>query len=77
MAERLKKKGDLVQYWYNTGAFGYQIAYAVVIKAGPKTYTVQFRSGNRNRVRQESPELKLITDPELLAEALKELKEYL
>ena len=67
--EPLKKKGDLVQYWFDTGAMGMTIAYGIVEKAGKVTYTIRSESGIKNRVRQDYKEVKLITDPELLAEA--------
>ena len=46
------KRGEYVQTWFDTGAFGYEILYGVVISAGPKTYRVRWESGLTNRVRQ-------------------------
>jgi len=46
------KRGDLVQYWFDTGCRGHQWLYGVVIAAGPKSYTVRWESGVCNRLRQ-------------------------
>lgn len=48
------KRGDYVQYWFDTGAMGTTILYGVVITSGPKTYTVEWESGIKNRLRQNS-----------------------
>jgi hypothetical protein len=45
------KKGDEVQTWFDTGAFGARILYGVVIASGPKAYRVRWESGSTNRVR--------------------------
>lgn len=47
--------GDVVRYWFDTGAFGCQILGGVIIKSGPKTFTVLWESGNRNTARHDSP----------------------
>lgn len=46
------KRGDLVQYWFDTGCRGHQWLYGVVIAAGPKSFTVRWESDNRNRLRR-------------------------
>lgn len=46
------QKGDEVQTWFDTGAFGMRQIYGVVIAAGPKAYRVRWESGSTNRVRQ-------------------------
>jgi hypothetical protein len=46
------KRGDPVQTYFDTGAFGYSLLYGRVIKAGPKTFTVLWESGLTNRLRQ-------------------------
>ncbi len=46
------EKGDIVSYMFDTGAMGLDVLYGVVSHAGPKTFTVVWESGNRNRVEQ-------------------------
>jgi hypothetical protein len=49
------KRGDQVQTWFDTGAFGAKILYGVVITAGRKVYFVQWESGLTNRIKQGDP----------------------
>lgn len=58
--------GDIVRYWFDTGAFGYVYIYGIVEKAGPKRFTVRWESGIRNRPEQGSTLVTLVTDPEEL-----------
>lgn len=44
--------GDVIATWFDTGAFGAQILFGVVIAAGPKAYRVRWESGRTNRVEQ-------------------------
>ena len=68
-------KGDLVQYWFDTGAFGAKILFGVVIKAGPKAFTVRWESGIQNRIRQDHHKgVELITDKDLLAEVRPDMR---
>lgn len=46
------KIGDVIATWFDTGAFGAQILFGVVIAAGPRTYRVRWESGATNRVEQ-------------------------
>lgn len=46
------KVGDVIATWFDTGAFGAQILFGVVIAAGPKAYRVRWESGSTNRVEQ-------------------------
>lgn len=62
------KKGDLVKYWFDTGCRGYQYLYGVVIKSGPKTFTVQWESGIRNRRPQNCRQV-LLVEKNRLADA--------
>jgi hypothetical protein len=48
-----KRIGQHVWTWFDTGALGSQVLQGQVIKAGPKTYTVEWVSGARNRVAQD------------------------
>lgn len=71
----MKAKGQFVQTWFDTGAMGAAILFGYVIKAGPKTYTVMWESGIRNRIQQTLLGITIIKDKELLAEAEKTFKE--
>jgi hypothetical protein len=44
--------GDHVETYFDTGAFGCTLLYGTVVAAGPKTYTVEWESTARNRIRQ-------------------------
>ena len=46
------KAGDIVATWFDTGAFGAQILFGVVLAAGPKSYRVRWESGSTNRIEQ-------------------------
>jgi hypothetical protein len=46
------KVGDVIATWFDTGAFGVQILFGVVIAAGPKAYRVRWESRNTNRIEQ-------------------------
>ena len=62
------ERGDIVTYWYDTGAMGCRHLYGIVVKAGPKTYTVCWESGIRNRLDQGRRDVTLLTDQEILQE---------
>lgn len=63
------KTGDVVRTWWSQGhVSGQGFCYGKVVTAGPKTFVVKWQSGVRNRIRQDSREVTLVTDPELLAE---------
>lgn len=68
------KRGDVVKMYFDTGAFGAQILFGLVVKAGPKAYTVVWESGLKNRLEQGRTIVTLVEDPELLEEALKGLR---
>lgn len=55
------KVGDYVWTWFDTGAMGASYLYGRVVKAGPKTYTVQWQSDLRNRVQQGDWRVKLVS----------------
>lgn len=46
------KIGDIIATWFDTGAFGMQLLFGVVIAAGPKRYRVRWESGRTNRIEQ-------------------------
>jgi hypothetical protein len=69
-----KTVGDIVKYWYDTGAMGPTTLYGRVIDAGGKTYRVLWESGNRNRLEQSSPHVTLVLDGEELTDAEKALE---
>jgi hypothetical protein len=46
------KVGDIIATWFDTGAFGANILFGVVIAAGPKNYRVRWESGSKNRLEQ-------------------------
>lgn len=46
------KVGDIIATWFDTGAFGAQLLFGVVIAAGPKAYRVRWESGATNRIEQ-------------------------
>ncbi len=62
--------GDVVKYYFDTGALGFQYLFGVVEQAGPRTFTVRWESDIRNRVRQGNHLVTRITDPDLIAEVL-------
>jgi hypothetical protein len=64
------KRGDLVETWFDTGAFGGVILYGVVVAAGPKRYTVVWESGLRNRLDQDHSYVKPARDVETAREAM-------
>lgn len=66
-------RDDLVQTMFDTGAMGAQFLFGVVEKSGPKTMTIRWESGIRNRVPQGRSDVTLIQDLELQAEARKKL----
>jgi hypothetical protein len=68
--------GDIVKYWFDTGAFGLTTIYGIVERAGPKQFTVRWESGIRNRLNQGHPEVKLVTNSEELSEFGDKLKEH-
>jgi len=46
------KVGDVIATWFDTGAFGMNLLFGVVIAASPKAYRVRWESGSTNRVEQ-------------------------
>ena len=68
------KRGDIVKMFFDTGAFGAQILFGLVVKAGPKRYTVTWESQLRNRLEQGRAIVTLVEDAELLEEARKGLR---
>jgi hypothetical protein len=46
------KTGDIVAMFFDTGAFGAQMLFGVVIAAGSKVYRVRWESGLSNRIEQ-------------------------
>jgi hypothetical protein len=62
--EKVIKRGDLVQTWFDTGAMGATIIYGRVICAGRVNFTVQWESGIRNRVAQSYSHVILARDQE-------------
>lgn len=56
------KVGDVIATWFDTGAFGAQLLFGVVIAAGPKVYRVRWESGSTNRIEQERTICWLYTD---------------
>jgi hypothetical protein len=67
----LKKVGQFVQYWFDTGARGCTWLLGVVVEAGPKAYRVRWESGLHNRIRQDNTLVKPVTSRNLLEEAQK------
>jgi hypothetical protein len=67
----LKKVGQYVQYWFDTGCRGCVWLLGVVVEAGPKAYRVRWESGQHNRIRQDNPNVKSVTSATLLDEAKK------
>jgi len=49
---RTFKTGDIIATWFDTGAFGAQLLFGVVIASGPKSYRVRWESGNTSRIEQ-------------------------
>lgn len=49
------KRGDYVQMWFDTGAFGVNLLFGVVIESGPKAFKVRWESGNTNVIRRSEP----------------------
>lgn len=68
------KRGDIVKMYFDTGAFGAQILFGLIVKAGPKAYTVVWESGLRNRLEQGRQIVARVDDADLLEEALKGLR---
>jgi hypothetical protein len=68
------KRGDIVKMFFDTGAFGAQILFGLVVKAGPKAYVVVWESRLRNRLEQGRQIVALVEDTELLEEARKGLR---
>lgn len=66
-------RGELVMYWFDTGAFGCQWLYGVVEKSGQKTITIRWESGLRNRVYHGRHDIRRIDDDEMRDDAQKKL----
>ena len=69
------KRGDIVAHWTVDNRFSSGDSYGIVTKAGPKTANIRWESGNRNRVAQGRKDMRLVIDPEILAEVQPKLKE--
>lgn len=54
------KIGDLVQCWWNTGRDDSGYIYGIVVMSGPKTFTVRWESGIRNRRPQGCQKVTLV-----------------
>lgn len=67
-------RNDIVKYWFDTGARGYEILYGLVVKSGPKTFTVVWESGLKNRLDQATFSVKHINDADQLEDAVLALK---
>jgi hypothetical protein len=50
LATQVNQRGLKVWTWFDTGAMGATILDGVVVKAGPRTTTIEWESGIRNRV---------------------------
>jgi hypothetical protein len=64
------KTSDLVETLHDTGAFGCQILYGVVIASGPKTFRVLWESGLTNRLRQGTHLAELARDQDFARQAM-------
>src|SRR5262245_496241 len=62
--------GDLVQYWFDTGAMGASILYGVVVEAGPKTARIVWESSLSNRIAQDKQDVRHADDYELALKCL-------
>lgn len=71
------KRGDLVQFLFDTGAMGASVLYGKVIAAGPKAYRVMWESGLSNRCLQGNRSVKLAADQVAAAAAVKRRSEVL
>lgn len=56
----MKKKGDFVETWFDTGAFGATLLYGIVTAAGPKQFTVKWESGTVNRLHQDHYDIRIV-----------------
>lgn len=52
-------RGDEVETWFDTGAFGVDLLYGKVIAAGGKCYRVLWESGLSNRLEQGNQVVRL------------------
>lgn len=71
------KKGDVVSYMFDTGAMGLSPTYGIVIQAGPKTFTVAWESGNRNRVEQGYRGIRKLAESEIDHDVLGSIRRVL
>lgn len=53
---------EYVQTQWDTGAFGYRTLYGRIVARGPRTVTIEWESGLRNRVRHGDPRVKPAAD---------------
>jgi hypothetical protein len=67
-------RGDLVQAWWAAGRNDSGWFYGVVEKCGPKTMTIRWESGLRQRLRRGVHDIRPISDPEIRAEMRKKLR---
>lgn len=72
MQTEMRQRGDLVQYWFDTGAMGAAILYGMVIAAGPSAYRVRWESNNTNRIRQGDTTVKLAEDQDGARKAMEQ-----
>jgi hypothetical protein len=49
------QRGDLVRYFYDTGAMGVTLIWGLVINAGPKAFRVRWESGHTNWLKHTEP----------------------
>lgn len=56
-------RGETVQTLFDTGAMGLSCLYGRVIEKGPKTFTVRWESGIRNRIKWGHREVMFARDP--------------
>jgi hypothetical protein len=46
----LELTGRFVRTWFDTGALGATLLYGQIVSSGPKTFTVRWESGLKNRL---------------------------
>lgn len=69
------KVDDIVKTWWADGdPMGHGYVYGVVEAAGPKTFTVRWESGIRNRRPHGVKEIIVVTDPAIIAEVRAQMR---
>lgn len=61
-------RGDLVQFWWAADRDGSGWVYGIVEASGPKTITVRWESGIRQRLRRGRYDIRPIENAEIRAE---------